>query len=152
MPSKTGFRSVQLLGVRSTPILRYADRGCYSARIPTHWRRQMKRLALLLVCCVASAASSARADEAAAMAVLQAGCTADAQRLCAGVQPGGGRILACLKDHKDSLSDQCKQAAQRAASMSSNTDSAPPAASQSGTTTGGVTPNPSAMPGSGPQA
>jgi hypothetical protein len=26
------------------------------------------------------------------------------------VQPGGGRILACLKEHKDKVSDSCKVA------------------------------------------
>jgi Cysteine rich repeat len=109
----------------------------------------MKRLTLLLFCYVASVAPSARADEAAVMAVLRTGCTADAQKLCTGVKPGSGRILACLKDHKDSLSDQCKQAAQRAASMGSNTGSAPPAAPQSGTNTEDVTPSSSAMPDSG---
>ena len=57
----------------------------------------MNRLALLLLCCAAWAAPYARADDAAAMAVLRAGCTADVQRLCANVQPGGGRILACLR-------------------------------------------------------
>jgi hypothetical protein len=94
----------------------------------------MNRLALLLLYCAAWAAPYARADDAAAMAVLRAGCTADVQKLCANVQPGGGRILACLRDHKDTLSDQCKQAAQRAASMSGiaappNPPNAPPPAS-----------------------
>ena len=37
-------------------------------------------------------------------------CANDVQKLCAGVQPGGGRILACLKQHKDQVSDGCKQA------------------------------------------
>ena len=57
----------------------------------------MNRLVLLLLCCAAWAAPYARADDAAAMAVLRAGCTADVQRLCANVPPGGGRILACLR-------------------------------------------------------
>jgi hypothetical protein len=94
----------------------------------------MNRLALLLLYSAAWAAPYARADDAAAMAVLRAGCTADVQRLCAGVQPGGGRIIACLKQHQDALSDQCKQAAQKAASMTgtaapnpTNPASAPPA-------------------------
>jgi hypothetical protein len=85
----------------------------------------MTRLTLLLVCCAASAAHYALADDAAMLAALRAGCAADAQRLCAGVQPGGGRILACLKEHKDALSDQCKQAAAQAAGSSG--DSAPAA-------------------------
>jgi Cysteine rich repeat len=78
----------------------------------------MKRLAWLIFYCAAAAAPNARADDSAAMAVLRAGCADDANKFCAGVQPGGGRILACLRDHKDSLSDQCKQAAQQAAGMS----------------------------------
>jgi hypothetical protein len=27
--------------------------------------------------------------------------------ICAGVQPGGGRIIDCLREHKDQLSDAC---------------------------------------------
>jgi Cysteine rich repeat len=78
----------------------------------------MNKLALLMLCSVASGTPFAHADEAAAMAILRNGCTEDAQRLCAGVQPGGGRVLACLKEHKDALSDKCKQAAQQAQAAS----------------------------------
>ena len=42
---------------------------------------------------------------------LRAACADDSQRLCAGVQPGGGRVVACLKENKDALSDRCRQAA-----------------------------------------
>jgi hypothetical protein len=45
------------------------------------------------------------------MAALRAACTSDAKKFCSGVHPGGGRIVACLKEHKDELSDKCKQAA-----------------------------------------
>jgi hypothetical protein len=37
-------------------------------------------------------------------------CKADVQRTCAGVEPGGGRIQACMKDHFTEYSDGCKQA------------------------------------------
>jgi hypothetical protein len=36
-------------------------------------------------------------------------CKADEAKLCAGIQPGGGRIAACMKQHKDDLSPACKQ-------------------------------------------
>jgi len=87
----------------------------------------MIRLTLLLVCCAVSATNYALADEAATLAALRAGCAADAQKLCAGVQPGGGRILACLKEHKDALSDQCKQAGAQAAGSSGNSAPSTPA-------------------------
>jgi len=69
----------------------------------------MKGFVPLLVVCAATAAPSAQAQDP--LAATRAACAADAQKFCAGVQPGGGRIVACLKEHKDSLSDQCKQAA-----------------------------------------
>jgi len=58
---------------------------------------------------------SANADDQPSLATIRAAGTEDAQKLCAGVQPGGGRIAACLKEHTDSLSDRCKQAAGLAA-------------------------------------
>ncbi|MGA2536646.1 MAG: cysteine rich repeat-containing protein [Terracidiphilus sp.] len=71
----------------------------------------MKTLRALLVVCAAIGAQFALAQDQATLAAIRSGCADDAQRLCAGVQPGGGRIVACLKEHKDSLSDRCKQAA-----------------------------------------
>ena len=35
-------------------------------------------------------------------------CAADVQKFCANVQPGGGRILECLKSHEAELSPACK--------------------------------------------
>lgn len=74
----------------------------------------MNRAALLFFLGISLAASPAWAQDTAGLAVLRTGCREDAQKFCANVQPGGGRILQCLNEHKDSLSDQCKQAAQRA--------------------------------------
>lgn len=45
-----------------------------------------------------------------AVAEARAACETDIQKLCPSVQPGGGRILACLKQHKDQVTDVCKQA------------------------------------------
>jgi len=69
----------------------------------------MRRLTLLLVVSAATVAQSALAQDP--LAAIRAACAEDAQKFCAGVQPGGGRIVACLKEHADSLSDRCKQAA-----------------------------------------
>jgi hypothetical protein len=34
-------------------------------------------------------------------------CKQDAEAFCKGIQPGGGRIVNCLKDHQKELSDAC---------------------------------------------
>jgi Cysteine rich repeat len=57
----------------------------------------------------ATAAQSAQTGDQ--LGAIRAACADDAQKYCATVQPGGGRIVACLKEHKDSLSDKCRQAA-----------------------------------------
>ena len=77
----------------------------------------------------ARAAQSAQAGDQQSFAAIQAACAEDAQKLCAGVQPGGGRIVACLREHKDSLSDRCNKAAGVAANASNS--SAPSSSSVS---------------------
>ena len=45
-------------------------------------------------------------------------CGNDARTLCPDVQPGGGAVVACLKQHLDQVSDTCKSfAANRRASV-----------------------------------
>jgi hypothetical protein len=79
----------------------------------------MKRSALMLMC-IAALARSALADEPPAPPTqpqggeLRAACAADVKKLCADVTPGGGRIIQCLKEHKDEVSDGCKQAVMKA--------------------------------------
>jgi hypothetical protein len=46
------------------------------------------------------------------MMVLRADCGPDYRRLCYGVQPGGGRAIACLYAHGPQLSPVCRGALQ----------------------------------------
>jgi hypothetical protein len=46
------------------------------------------------------------------MMVLRADCGPDFRRLCYGVQPGGGRAVACLYSHGPQLSEVCRAALQ----------------------------------------
>jgi hypothetical protein len=98
-------------------------------------RRIANASCLLLSVTISSVSfAAAQAGGQPSVAAIRAACQDDAQKLCAGVQPGGGRVVACLKEHKDSLSDQCKQAAGLAASPGSG--SAPVAASAPATSAG----------------
>jgi hypothetical protein len=42
-------------------------------------------------------------------------CMGDYQRYCIGVLPGGGRIVACLREHADALNASCTAAISLAA-------------------------------------
>jgi hypothetical protein len=46
---------------------------------------------------------------AAQTAEQRAACGADAKKFCAGIMPGGGRLLDCLAKHKDSISPACRK-------------------------------------------
>lgn len=37
-----------------------------------------------------------------------AACMPDFKKLCSGVQPGGGRVLACLSKQKEQLTPDCR--------------------------------------------
>ncbi len=39
-------------------------------------------------------------------------CKSDVERLCKGIEPGGGRIKACLKEHENEMSVGCAKALQ----------------------------------------
>ena len=62
---------------------------------------------LISLSLVASTTSSAFAQSE-AMAL----CKEDVARLCPGVAPGGGKIIACLKQHKMEMSVGCAKALQ----------------------------------------
>jgi hypothetical protein len=51
-----------------------------------------------------------------AIALMQV-CRGDYDRMCTGVRPGGGRVLACLQNHASQLSAACGQAMPRAQSL-----------------------------------
>ena len=67
----------------------------------------MKRIlgAYLLVIGGLSMVSVAQAEEKEGSGA----CRADVQKLCKGVQPGGGRIAACLKQHESEISPGCRE-------------------------------------------
>ena len=62
----------------------------------------------LSILALASSGPIALAQQAEAMKY----CKADVGRLCPGVQMGGGRIIACLKEHKMEVSVGCAKAIQ----------------------------------------
>ena len=42
-------------------------------------------------------------------AAVRKACKADVEKNCADVEPGGGRIEACMKEHFSDFSDKCKE-------------------------------------------
>ena len=71
-------------------------------------------LALVIACTWAPARA---ADAPAATGPVAEACKKDVETLCPGMQPGEGRIAACMKENRRKLSDGCKAAlkAQRGA-------------------------------------
>ena len=51
-------------------------------------------------------------------AAIRKACKADAEKTCADIERGSGRIEACLKDHFADLSDGCKETITQAADKS----------------------------------
>ena len=111
----------------------------------------MKMLTLVLVGCAAMAGPLALAQEP--LEAIRTACAGDVQKLCAGVPLGGGRIVACLREHKEALSNQCKQAAGVAAnSGASSAPSAVKSAPSTAKTTEAVAAAPVAAPVTTPKS
>jgi len=74
-----------------------------------------RRIALLAFLVAAAWAAPALAQNMQAeMRMLRGACGPDVQRLCPGVQPGEGRIKACLMANKDQMSVGCAKALMKA--------------------------------------
>jgi len=69
--------------------------------------RQLAIASLFSFATLSLAGSGLAAGEAAAF------CKADIARLCPGIQPGGGRLVGCLKEHKMEVSVGCAKAVQK---------------------------------------
>ncbi|KHK00896.1 cysteine rich repeat-containing protein [Desulfovibrio sp. TomC] len=68
-------------------------------------------VALAAVCLLAVAVPAPAQQPAGASGQsLKEACKGDYKTFCSGVQPGGGRIVACLKQNADKVSAGCKQA------------------------------------------
>ncbi|HEX4488446.1 MAG TPA: cysteine rich repeat-containing protein [Terriglobales bacterium] len=104
--------------------------------------KQLRNAGLVWLAIVSVYLTAAQSAHAQDMAAIRAACTADAQKLCAGVQPGGGRVVACLKQHKDSLSDGCKQAAGLPVTPSGSSDSGDDSSKSAGSSAGSTAPTP----------
>ena len=53
--------------------------------------------------------ASAKAQEG-GMEDIRAYCMSDIERLCKGIEPGGGRVIKCLRAHKKEMSVGCAMA------------------------------------------
>jgi glutamine cyclotransferase len=66
-------------------------------------------MAMLLLVAGQAAAQVTPEQKERARAVARA-CRADAQKFCQGIEPGGGRLLTCLKGREADLSAGCRDA------------------------------------------
>lgn len=65
---------------------------------------------LATVLSIATTAAAAAEPTPEQRQAVRAACQADLMKVCAGIQPGGGRIAACAKAKFDQLSPPCQQA------------------------------------------
>jgi hypothetical protein len=70
-----------------------------------------RTLSLTLALTLTPVAAFAQAPDRAA---IRKACAADFQSNCPGIQPGGGRLAACLKEKRASFSDACLATLQQA--------------------------------------
>jgi hypothetical protein len=64
----------------------------------------------LIVLTLSSVLLLTAVDAMAQQASVRRACGAEIQQHCAGIQPGNGRLRACVKDHFAEFPEPCKQA------------------------------------------
>jgi Cysteine rich repeat len=74
----------------------------------------LKTIGYALFPALALAAGLAFAADAPPTGGARAACKADAEKFCSSVQPGGGRVKACMKQNEAQLSQPCKDALAKA--------------------------------------
>ena len=68
------------------------------------------RTTLLVISTLVLSANAALAADPSPAGGPRTACRADVEKLCPDVQPGGGRIAACLKKNEAQVSAACKDA------------------------------------------
>jgi hypothetical protein len=89
------------------PAAKPARRSC----APRRRSLTMTRLFLPLALAFLPAAALAQGSDRAA---VRNACAADFQKNCPGIQPGGGRLAACLKEKRAAFSEACLTTLQQA--------------------------------------
>jgi len=67
----------------------------------------MSYLRTLVVAAVVTFPTLAPAQQAGG---ARGACMTDVRSLCGSVQPGGGRIIRCMREHREQISEGCKLA------------------------------------------
>jgi hypothetical protein len=93
-----------------------------------------RSLPTLILILLAAPAVLAQSPSPQALADARTACETDVQSLCAGVPAGGGRVIACLKQHQNEISSACKTAIVKA--MQGGNGAGPPAATLSPSSAG----------------
>ncbi|MBS7553074.1 hypothetical protein KHC23_05350 [Ancylobacter dichloromethanicus] len=75
------------------------------------------RASLVLVFSAIAGAAFSQNLSRAQMQSVRSACAADIKVACPGVQPGGGRIIACIKANPDKISQPCMDALVAAKAM-----------------------------------
>jgi hypothetical protein len=67
---------------------------------------------VLFLTAASTAALAAETQMEKELTALRTYCRSDVERLCKGIEPGGGRIKQCLMAHKEEMSVGCAKALQ----------------------------------------
>ena len=76
-----------------------------------------RTIALLVAMLAAMPAFAGGSQQEEELLAIRTYCKPDVERLCASVEPGGGRIKDCLMKHKEQMSVGCAQALQKLKKM-----------------------------------